>query len=98
MDKLRQQVRQIATSRGVALAEDWRGVDCLLPLLEKVRLDGTVVVLKLTGVGRTPEPYMALFTGGTLQQDFVRVTGTVLDEVVARALVNYARRVWKFTG
>ena len=98
MDKLRRQVQQIAASRGVTLVEDWHGIDCILPLLEKVRLDGTVVVVKLTGVGRAPEPYMALFTGGTLQHDFVRVTGTVLEEVVARALVNYARRAWKFTG
>ncbi len=88
----------VASHFGVDLADDWRGVDALLPVLERMRCDGAVVLLKLAG-GRGPggkRPYTVLVSGGGLAAEAaLRVDARTIEEGLSRIVVHYAMRCWK---
>jgi hypothetical protein len=91
-------------ARMTALAEGqgeaggaWRGVDDFLPLLERMRAEGAVVVLKLDGKRTGPDdspPYTVVISGGGLADDFVTVEGASVQDALARATLEYAERAW----
>ena len=67
-----------------------------MPILERMRMDGSVVVIKLSGRALA-NPYTTIITGGALGEDFIRVSAATIEEATGRAIVNYARRFWAFT-
>lgn len=81
----------------VEIPAAWTGVDAVLPLLERMRADGAVVLLKWDGE-RQPaadaRPYTAVVQGAPLGDDFYRIDGTSLDEVLCYTIGSYADRVW----
>lgn len=96
MTDLRAELAKLALFQGIDLAEDWQGIDALVPLIEIVRQDGAVFSLKFSGQARAKDPYSVIIVGGMLQEDHIYMGGDVIDVIVASALVNYARRFWNF--
>ncbi|WP_437805213.1 hypothetical protein [Sorangium sp. So ce1078] len=78
----------------------WQGIDVVLPLLERMRGDGAIVLIKFDG-GRDvseSDPYTVLASGGPLKGEFIRVEASSLEHGIAKVVVEYARRCWKFNG
>lgn len=96
----RQIVPDIASFLGLAPAgENWSGVDPVLPLLERMRAETAVVVLKLDGE-RGPDDngaYTVIASGGPLGEDFVRVDADTLEDALAYVIVRYAINVWGYS-
>lgn len=87
---------EVADRMGLPIGE-WKGLDDFLPLLERMREDGAVVVVKLDGQ-RTAEddapPYTVVLSGGHLGNDYVTVGAVTLPEALARATLGYAAQAW----
>ena len=86
----------VAADRGVPAAR-WDGVDDFLPLLEQMREEGAVVVLKLDGQRTGPDdapPYTVVVSRGGLGDDYVSVEAHSAPEALARATLEYAERAW----
>ena len=80
-----------------SLDENWSGVDAVLPLLERMRAEGAIVLLKLDGERRLPTdagPYTVHVSGGPLQGDFHRTDSRTLEQGLARIIALYGRRCW----
>ena len=94
---LRDQVSDVAICLGLpALPEDWTGCDAVWPLLERMREEGAVVLVKLDGE-RGPGDngaYTVLASGGGLDGDFVRIDSAVLEEGLATVILGYAEKCW----
>ncbi len=78
---------------------DWKGVDELMPILEKLRADGAVVMMKLDGEharGSSQGPYTALITGQVLAGEFFRSDQPTLEQALAEVIVGYANARWGF--
>lgn len=94
----RGQVQAIASALGLPPAPaDWTGCDAVLPLLERMRADGAVVVVKLDGERTQPGdngPYTVLASGRPLAGDFLRTDADSLEDALAYVIVEYAKRCW----
>lgn len=73
--------------------DGWSGVDALLPLLERMRAEGTVVLLKLDGE-RKHHPYTVVASGVRLGEDFFRTDSASLEEGLAQLVAWYGARFW----
>jgi hypothetical protein len=84
-----------------AVPADWGGCDAVWPLLERMRQDGAVVLVKLDG-GRTTGKtgaYTVLASGGLLDEEHtVRTDSRSLEAGLAWVIVGYARDGWKLDG
>ena len=80
------------------VSPSWHRIDAVLPLLERMRADGAVVLVKLDGerVGADAELYTVLVSGPPLHGDFIRADSASLEHALARVIVAYARRCWRF--
>lgn len=81
------------------LPADWKGIDDLMPILEKLRGDGAVVMLKLDGEhesGSEEGPYTALITGQVLAGEFFRSDHPTMEQALAEVIVAYAISRWGF--
>jgi hypothetical protein len=70
-------------------------LQAILPLLERMRIEGVVVLFKLDGERRT-NPYTAAVSGPPLQGDALRIDTQTLEEALARIIVFYAEKRWGF--
>jgi hypothetical protein len=81
------------------IPEDWSGVDPVLPLLERMREEGAVVMVKWDGErtapGNTGGPYTVLVSGARLAGEYLRADTHSLEEALARVLFEYAVRYWE---
>jgi len=95
----KQLVPDIFAQLGIPLVEaNWSGVDAVLPILEKMKAEGAVVVLKFDGE-RGPDDngaYTAVASGPPLGEDFLRVDADTLEEALAYVIVRYAAKRWKY--
>lgn len=89
-------VSRIASHLGVQTAPDWSGLDAVWPLLEKMKDEGAVVLLKLDGE-RTEDDdngqYTALASGPPLQRA-IRTDADSMEEAVSFVICHYAARFW----
>jgi len=92
-------IAAIATHRGLPpVPEDWHDVDAVLPLLEQMRREGAVVMLKLDGQ-RDRQMYTALVSGGPLGPgEFFRTDAESLEDALAYIIIQYAQSVWHFAA
>ncbi len=87
---------EVASWIGLAsIPTDWSGVDIILPLLERMRQDGAVVLFKLDGE-RTGRPYTAVVSGPVLKGEFFRTDASALEDALAYVIVHYAQLRWGF--
>jgi hypothetical protein len=80
------------------IPEDWSGVDPVLPLLERMRQEGAVVVVKWDGERTAPGdsgPYTVLVSGARLEGEPLRADTHSLEEALARVIFAYALRYWE---
>ncbi|GJM24725.1 MAG: hypothetical protein DHS20C16_11400 [Phycisphaerae bacterium] len=78
---------------------DWKGVDDLMPILEKLRADGAVVMMKLDGehrAGSDQGPYTALITGQVLAGEFFRSDQPTIEQALSEVITAYAKSRWGF--
>ncbi|NBD12868.1 hypothetical protein [Corallococcus silvisoli] len=79
-------------------AEDWVGIDPVLPLLERMRQEGAVVVMKLDGERRSAEdngPYTVVVSGVPLAGDYLKAETRSIEEALTRVILDDASRCWK---
>ena len=75
-------------------------LDWFRPILERIRQDGAVVILKWDGE-RGPSddgPYTALISGKALPDEFIRTDAFSLEEALSYVIVEYAKRCWGFSN
>lgn len=91
-------VNVVASRIGLPLsAPDWNGTDAVWLLLEKMKEDGAVVIIKLDGERKGEDdngPYTALVSGPPLGGDAIRTDAHVLEEALAYVICLYAERFW----
>ena len=78
---------------------DWKGVDDLMPILERLRADGAVVMMKLDGertAGSDQGPYTALITGQVLAGEFFRSDQPTMEQALSEVVIAYAKSRWGF--
>jgi hypothetical protein len=100
LKKYRQSVTKLAESMGIiSFQEELTGLDAFLPLLEKMRLEGAIILLKLDGERGKGDtgPYTALVSGKMLNGDFFRIDADSMENALAYVVVHYARHQWNFT-
>jgi hypothetical protein len=97
MERYRSQVKKISDALNIGIIDDWTGVDSIMPLLQRIQQDGGDVILKLDGHNNPQKPFLVLFIGGPLNEEYVKERAANFDEAIGRALVNYARRCWGFS-
>ena len=88
-------IQQVARARGINLPDEWSGLSSVLPLLEEIRSDGAIVVIKLDGTPQASQPYVVIVTSGPLHEDYVKSAAPDLEQALGSAIVNYARRCWQ---
>jgi hypothetical protein len=98
--KLRARLCRLGEHLGIEIPEDWSGCDPVWPLIERIREEGAVFILKLDGERTRPGdtgPYTILCSGGSLDQgDFLRGDFHSLEAGLAKVLIGYGERVWDF--
>jgi len=96
----KQLVPDVASHLGMPVIDaDWSGVDQVLPLLEKMKSDGSMVLFKLDGE-RGPGDngaYTAVTSGPPLGEDYFRVDADTLEDALAYVIVRYAKRMWGYS-
>jgi len=84
---------------GLEIPEDWSGCDPVWPLIERVREEGAVFLIKLDGVRTEPGdggPYTVLCSGGQLGEDYLRGDFHSLEAGLASVLIGYGERACSF--
>ncbi|WP_437312481.1 hypothetical protein [Sorangium sp. So ce385] len=76
----------------------WQGIDVVLPLLERMRGDGAVVLIKIDGGRDLADngPYTVIASGAPLKGEYIRAEMSSLERGVAKVVIEYARRCWGF--
>lgn len=69
-----------------------------LPLLEKMRSEGAVVLIKWDGERGKGDsgPYTAVVSSKALKEQFYRTDAASMEDALAYIIVNYAREMWNF--
>lgn len=84
-----------------SIDEDWQGIDAVMPLLERMRQEGAVVIIKLDGE-RGPQdngPYTFVVSSPhQAKSGPLRTDSHSLESGLAYVVVNYARQRWGFAG
>jgi hypothetical protein len=87
---------RIAKRCGVSLPDGWHGCDQVWPIVDRIRDDGGVFVIKVDGQRSGPNacPYSVIVSGGGLYGDYVSTESEVLEVGLAKAIVGYATKAW----
>jgi hypothetical protein len=93
------EIARIASQKfGVPIPDSWTGIDPVLPLLERMREDGAVVLVKWDGdrrVAQGESPYTAVVQGTPLGDDFFRTDAATLEAALCHIIGHYSEHVWK---
>ncbi len=92
----RRHLVRLAAQHGFTLAPNWSGVDAVLPILDQIRKDGAVVLIKMDGERTAPGDsgqYTCLISGMALDTDFIRADTETLEDGLARILCAYLERL-----
>ena len=100
MKRNRSVVPLVAHHLGLApVAHDWRGVDAVLPIVERMRADGAVVLIKFDGERRRPGdagPFTLAIIGKVMGDDPLRRDAHSLEDGLSDVIVEYAQRFWGY--
>ena len=100
MQRKRSIVPLIAHHLGLApVADDWAGVDAVMPLLDRMRADGAVVLIKLDGERRSPGdagPFTLAILGKAMGDDPLRRDVHSLEDGLSDVILEYAQRFWGY--
>lgn len=87
-------VRQIYERLDLSMPEKIVGIDAFIPIIERMREDGAVVVIKFDGQ-RSSSFYTAVVSGGPLKDKYHRVDTHTVEEALIRIVSFYDTEVWK---
>lgn len=92
----------IASKLGLPeISPSWQGVDAVLPVLNKIKSEGGIVIIKLDGE-RTSEDDNGQFTlmvsGSPLDGDFIRTDSATIEEGLTKIIMEYAEKVWRLSA
>jgi len=90
-------LRQLAVKLKMPnFSEDIAGVDVFLPVLEKMRREGAVIIMKLDGERGEDDngPYTAIVLGQIMKGEEIRTDAQTVEEALSYIVINYARRFW----
>ncbi len=96
---LRAFVPEVAQHLGLPpVAVDWSGYDAVSPILEEMRREGAIVLLKLDGGRgeRAKRPYTTFASSASLGEDPIRIDARTVEDALAHMIVEYAMRCWDF--
>lgn len=94
----RARVARIGTRFGHVIQDDWRGIAPVWPLLEQMRAEGAVVLVKLDGERRPPRDngqYTVVASGGPIGAHPIRTDAGSIEAALTHLIVEYDRRVWR---
>ncbi|MCP4109673.1 MAG: hypothetical protein GY749_29835 [Desulfobacteraceae bacterium] len=91
-------IKFIANKIGITeFPDNWKGIDAVLPILEKMKDEGAVIVVKFDGQ-RTGEgdngPYTIVVSGQPLGDDFIRIDSEKLEDGLSHVIVEYSEKCW----
>jgi len=78
--------------------ENWSGIDIVLPLIEKIRHEGAIFILKFDGERVEKDdngPYTFIVFGKPLGNERIHVDANTLEEGLIHVIGHYAESVWK---
>ena len=76
---------------------DWSGVDFLLPIIEKIKEDGAIFIIKFDGERSNINDngaYSVLIFGKPLGDLSINTDAETLDEGLTFVICKYAQTVW----
>jgi hypothetical protein len=85
-------MQDIAASLGIALDAEWRGMESVWPLLDRMRAEGVVVIVKLDGE-RARGQYTVLATHAS-KSVFARCDAETLEAATCAVIAQYAEALW----
>lgn len=95
-EDLRNEVSRTAQRLGLTpVPVDWSGIDVVLPLIERMRQDGAIVLIKFDGERRGTEdngPYTFVVSGGALGDDHLRIDSISIESGLAHIISGYFER------
>lgn len=95
---LKDKVSQIAAHFNInGIGSNWTGVDEIMPLIEMIRKDGAVFIVKIDGERDPVEdsgPYSVMAFGKPVGDMPINVDAYNLDDGLAYVIVKYAESVW----
>lgn len=80
------------------ISQDWHEVAPFMIILERIKSEGSVFILKLDGERNSAAgepPYTILISGAPLGDDFIRIDAMTLEEGLILAIGSYAEKVWR---
>jgi len=81
---------------GLSVGPDWCGLDPVLPIIDAIRGEGAVVILKFDGE-RGPDDngqFTVVASSGPLGADYLRCEGPDLQRCLERVIGRYYDAVW----
>lgn len=89
---------RVAQGLGVEpVPNDWQGIDPVLHLIERMRKDGAVVLIKFDGErveARDGGPYTFVVSDGPLGSDCIRADAHSIESGLAQIILRYDEKVW----
>ncbi|MBL8892024.1 MAG: hypothetical protein JNL67_18760 [Planctomycetaceae bacterium] len=82
---------------GFNLDSNWKGLDAVWPMVELIRGDGGVVVIKVDGQRTSEEDngaYTVVISGGGLKGDYVSTERSSLEDCLEHCIREYVVRCW----
>ena len=94
----REEVCLIATKLGLPeIPISWEGIDYVVPILEKIKNEGGVIIIKFDGERNAKEDngsYTIMMSDSKISDGFFRIDSTSLEDGLAEVIVMYADQVW----
>ena len=91
-------VSRIAAHIGLSVPETWTGIDAVWPLVERMRQDGAIVIIKVDGERTGPRdtgPYTFVISGTPVDAELIRTDAHSLEGGLSFVITKYASTVWK---
>ncbi len=91
------ELKRVLESKGLNANSNLDSLDSLLPLIELVRQDGSIFVIKVDGErepGVDAPPYTVFASGKKVPGGIVRCDSSDLLDSVKQVLVKYANAFW----
>lgn len=87
-----QRMHAIAASLGLTIDDEWQGIQSVWPLLDRIRAEGGVVLVKLDGE-RAQGQFTVLATHAA-KNVFARSDAETLEAAVCGVIEKYAEARW----
>ncbi|CAM3908390.1 hypothetical protein VA7868_01128 [Vibrio aerogenes CECT 7868] len=78
------------------IPDDWSGIDAVLPIIERIKCDGAVFIIKIDGERGDDDngPYSILVFGKPLGELCISTDAHNLDDGLTYVIGTYANHVW----